>query len=247
MSVGAGDDTSRSEHREGATRASARYDDGLTRDQPLIDPADPPEVADPRGNANARGDEAADAAPPIDLSSKDGLARAYAAHGALVHSFCTRSVGAHRAQDVTQEVFLIAWRKAATFDPARGSLPGWLLGIARFRVLAALRDDGRAPLPRDPGLLHDRLPETQRLSDDQPATGGRSGSDAIDALADRMLVAEVLRTLPARVATVIALSYIDGLTHQEIATRTEIPLGTVKSDIRRGLVTLQHALEDLRG
>jgi RNA polymerase sigma factor (sigma-70 family) len=162
-------------------------------------------------------------------TADDGLRAAYEAHGGLVHRFCARSLGPHAAQDVTQEVFLIAWRKRSTFDPARGSLAGWLLGIARFRVLGALRDHGASTTsPSDRLVLPDAM---------MP--------DAVDALADRLLVADVLRALPERAATAITLSFLQGLSHQEVADRMEVPLGTVKSDIRRGLERLHRALGDV--
>lgn len=182
------------------------------------------------GAAASTGRERRDAAVEhVFASADDGLRAAYDAHGGLVYRFCARSLGPHAAQDVTQEVFLIAWRKRSTFDPTRGSLAGWLLGIARFRVLGALRDRG-APT----ASASDRLTPPEVML-----------PDAVDALADRLLVADVLRALPDRAATAITLSFLQGLSHQEVADRMEVPLGTVKSDIRRGLERLQRALGDV--
>ena len=77
----------------------------------------------------------------------------YAEHRALVHSFCRRSLDAGRAADATQDVFLAAWRSRDRYRPDAGTLAGWLLGIARFKVIDVLRAEGRhadwtPPAPR---------------------------------------------------------------------------------------------------
>ena len=75
----------------------------------------------------------------------------YAEHGALVHSFCRRSLDPARAADATQDVFLAAWRSRDRYRPDAGTLAGWLVGIARFKVIDILRADGRQPrLVADP-------------------------------------------------------------------------------------------------
>jgi RNA polymerase sigma-70 factor (ECF subfamily) len=167
----------------------------------------------------------------LDGSFRDGsddvLRRAYDQHGALVYSFCRRAVGADHAKDVTQEVFLTAWRQRERFDPQRGALPGWLIGIARNKVLEFLRrrqlhliDDGHAP-------------SREVVS-----------PDAVDGLAQRMAVASALAQLPNRAQMLITLAFTEQLTHPEIADRTGLPLGTVKSDIRRGLQRLRQYVDD---
>ena len=74
----------------------------------------------------------------------------YDEHGSLVYSFCRRSLGPERAADATQEVFIAAWKSRTRYRPEAGTMAGWLLGIARYKVIDVLRADGRAPLPRDP-------------------------------------------------------------------------------------------------
>lgn len=157
----------------------------------------------------------------------DSLRRAYELHGPLVHTFCRRSVGADRANDVTQEVFLTAWRQHHRYEPAKGSLAGWLVGIARFKVLEALRRR----------QLH-------LIDDEQPtATTSMVSPDDVEAMADRMLLSAALEELPERARSVVGLAFREQLTHQEIAERTALPLGTVKSDIRRSLDRMRRHLE----
>lgn len=166
---------------------------------------------------------------------RDGDERAlrevYEAHGALVHSFCRRTLGAEAA-DVTQEVFLEAWRNRHRFDASRGTIPGWLLGIARFRVIDALRSAGRRPdLVAEPG--------EQGAS----AGGPAADMDTVTRMAERMLIATAMEQLPERARQAVHLAFYEELTHTEIAERCGVPLGTVKSDIRRGLERLRRHLE----
>jgi len=155
------------------------------------------------------------------------LERIYREHSSLVYSYCRRTLGEHRAADATQEVFLAAWRSRERYRPEAGSLAGWLMGIARFKVIDAYRAAQRNPA--DPaGDRHEEL-----------------GADAeeLDHIAQRMVVAEALLTLPERSRELVRMAFFDDRTHREIAEISGIPLGTVKSDIRRGLQRLQRHLE----
>jgi len=166
----------------------------------------------------------------LDVTFRDGpqdvLRRAYDRHGPLVYTFCRRSVGAELANDVTQEVFITAWRQRHRYDPDRGVLAGWLIGIARNKVLEALRRR-RLHLIDDEGSSS---PELQT-------------PDVVDALADRLVLADALGQLPIRAQRLITMAFHEQLTHAEIADRTGLPLGTVKSDIRRGLDRLRRHVD----
>jgi RNA polymerase sigma factor (sigma-70 family) len=156
----------------------------------------------------------------------DALQRAYERHGSLIYTFCRRSVGPDQAKDVTQEVFITAWRMRHRFDPQRGSLAGWLIGIAKNKVREALRRR----------QLH-------LINDDHAPSVGLISPDDVDQLADRMMLAEALDQLPQRAQLLITMAFQEELTHLEIAERTSLPLGTVKSDIRRGLARLRRYVE----
>jgi RNA polymerase sigma factor (sigma-70 family) len=158
--------------------------------------------------------------------SNDALRRAYELHGRLVHSYCRRALGPDRANDVTQEVFITAWKIRERYDPTKGSLPGWLMGITRNKVLDALRR-------RQLHLIDDET---------SPPLTVTAAVD-VEAMADRMLLADALEQLGERARMVITLAYKEDLTHQQIAQRTSLPLGTVKSDLRRGLDRLRRHLE----
>lgn len=154
------------------------------------------------------------------------LRLAYDAHGSVIFSFCRRSLGNDLASDVTQEVFVAAWRNRGRYDPRKGTLRSWLFGIARYKVLNALR--GRPPLH----AVHDVDEERVRVDP----------SD-VDRLADRLVLEEAMAGLSDRAREILHLAYAEDLTHQQIAERTRLPLGTVKSDIRRALARLRLELE----
>jgi RNA polymerase sigma-70 factor (ECF subfamily) len=164
------------------------------------------------------------------LASGDesALKAAYDAHGQLVFSFCRRSLGPERAADATQDVFLAAWRSRERYRPEAGTLAGWLLGIARYKVIDVMRSDGRAPIPKD-------------LSGADEVAG--TAEEAVVAAAERMLMAEAIATLPERAQEMVRLAFFEDLTHAQISERCAVPLGTVKSDIRRSLGRLRRHLE----
>ncbi len=155
------------------------------------------------------------------------LRAAYDAHGGLVYSICRRSLDGETAKDVTQEVFVSAWRGREQFDPRRGSLAAWLVGITKRRIIDHLRSEGR---------------HADRRADEASATPASDESD-VERVGDRMLVADGLRQLPGPTREIIELAFVHDLTHQQIAERTGTPLGTVKSTIRRGLLRIKDHME----
>ncbi|MFJ9037211.1 sigma-70 family RNA polymerase sigma factor [Streptomyces sp. NPDC102406] len=170
----------------------------------------------------------------------DGLARgeeacleaAFRRWGTLVHTLALRSLGDFReAEDVTQQVFLAAWRGRGTFDPRRGALGAWLVGITRRKVADALSARTRRT---DLAVLlgADASPAPAPLTDDMACR-----------VLDQVVVARELAQLPAAQRTVLRLAFYDDLTHSQIAERTGWPLGTVKSHARRGMNRLRTRLD----
>ena len=156
----------------------------------------------------------------------DALKAAYQHHATLVYTFCRRTIDEGRAKDVTQEVFISAWRSRARYEPSKGSLAGWLVAIARNRIIDNVRAEQRHSDRRASGAPNEVLVDSQ-----------------VDRIADRLLIAEALRCLTDRARQVVAMHYFDDLTLRQIAERTQQPLGTVKSDLRRGLARIRHQLE----
>ena len=165
-------------------------------------------------------------------SGRAPLRDAYDAHGSLVYSICRRALDEHAAKDVTQEVFVSAWRGRHQFDPERGTLAGWLVGITKRRIIDHLRSERR---------------HADRRSEELHETPDHQAEPAVDRTVDRMVVADALRQLPKRTREIIELAYVHDLTHHDIAERTGVPLGTVKSDIRRGLLRIRDQMESTNG
>lgn len=178
--------------------------------------------------AVAPGDDGDDVLATRFVDGDDSVLReVYERYGALVHGFCRKTLGDDLAGDATQEVFVAAWRSRHSYRPEKGELGGWLIGIARFKVIDQLRAARRRPVLTDDGTVE---PE-----------GGDPG--AVDALADRLLVGQALDHLPERARSMLELAFYGDLTHAQISDTTGVPLGTVKSDIRRGLSRLRRHLE----
>ena len=169
--------------------------------------------------------------------ARSRLREVYDRHGALVYAICRKALGPTAAADVTQDVFVSAWQARHQFDPHRGALGAWLVGITKRKIVDHVRGEQRHAARRaDAG---DARARGVVAADDQP-------EDRVDRIAQRMEVAHTLATLPERPREVISLAYVHGLTHQEIADRTAIPLGTIKSDIGRGLLALRNFMEPAR-
>ncbi|MEH1165340.1 RNA polymerase sigma factor [Micromonospora sp. CPCC 205539] len=174
--------------------------------------------------------------PPVDaldLRFRAGddvaLREAYDRYGrAVLHLATSMLANRSDAEDVTQATFVAAWLGRDTFDPAKGSLIGWLLGIGRRKVIDRMRASARET----------RVVETVR----QLPEPARTDPDP-DRVVDRLVIADELARLPDDQRHMLELAFYDDLTHQQIATVTGVPLGTVKSHIRRGMASLKRRWE----
>lgn len=138
------------------------------------------------------------------------------------------------AEDVSQEVFVRAWRASATYDPARGSALTWLLTITRNAALDAVRT--KRPVPVDSDVL-ERV--VGAVLGDGPEEQAERNDESARAIAR-------LRTLPEDQARAVVLSLMGGCTAAEISAREQIPLGTAKTRIRSGLRRLRESMKEER-
>jgi RNA polymerase sigma factor (sigma-70 family) len=154
---------------------------------------------------------------------------AYERHGSAVLYLAQRLLG-NRAdsEDVTQLTFVAAWTGRDSFDPQRGTMLGWLLGIARRKAVDRLRSAAR----------EQRTTETVQSQQTAP-----DADETPERIVDRLVVADELGRLPDEQRRTLELAFFDDLTHPQIATVTGLPLGTVKSHIRRGMANLRRRWE----
>jgi RNA polymerase sigma-70 factor, ECF subfamily len=138
------------------------------------------------------------------------------------------------AEDITQDVYMQIWKKADTFDPARGSALAWIITISRSRALDKMRSSK--------ALLRHENP-TEELGNLLCSGPDPEHNSSLSERAQ--LVRRSLFELPPIQRTVIELAFFDGLTQSEIAGHTAIPLGTVKSRIRTGMKRLREELSVL--
>lgn len=147
-----------------------------------------------------------------------------------VYSVALRAVSdKQKAEEVVQDTFLKIWRSAARFDPDKGAAAGWIFTITKRTAIDLSRRELRVPVPSE-------------IADES------SVPDGIDDLWSSWQVNRALSSLPQDQRQAVDLFVICGLTHAEVATRLDIPLGTVKTRIYGGLKRLRQSVAaDLQG
>ena len=162
---------------------------------------------------------------------KDALAEAFERWGPMVHTIALRSSGNHHdAEDITQQVFVSAWRSRESLRDDAGSLGGWLAAITRRRCVDLYRSRAR-----------ERRNETAVavvIESEVPGHGDR--------VTEQVLLAQELLDMGDPRATVIRLAIIEDRPYEDIARILDMPLGTVKSHVRRGLRSLRVRLEEVK-
>ncbi|WP_339845669.1 sigma-70 family RNA polymerase sigma factor [uncultured Halopseudomonas sp.] len=153
----------------------------------------------------------------------------YRLTSAKLFGICKRMlVQSSDAEDVLQEVYLTVWAKASQFDAQRGKPDTWLTTIARSKCIDRLRLGG---VDRHTDLIDlDQLPEPEKI-------------DPVEFASDKQRLDNCLSNLQNQHRTVIRTAFLDGCTYHDLAARTGVPLGTMKSWIRRGLMSLKACLE----
>lgn len=166
----------------------------------------------------------------IGRGERPALATLYARTSSKLYGICLRLLGSEQdAQDVLHDAYLTVWRNAARFDPAKASAITWLAVLTRNKAIDRLRQR-RGPT--------EQIEAAAELPDDGP-----SAIDLIERDEDRNRLTNCLDQLDERARTLIRSAFFIGFSYPELADQQGVPLGTMKSWIRRGLTNLRGCLE----
>ena len=159
------------------------------------------------------------------------LGELYDRYGRIVFGVLYRTLGAAEpAEEVAQDAFHAAWRRAGTYRPDRGSVRTWLLAIARNAAIDWRRTKGK------------RSEREAVIDEAAELTEETRVDDRVIASLQAERVREALAALPVEQRTVLTLAFWSGLSQSEIASRTGVPLGTIKSRVRLGMSKLRLSL-----
>ncbi|WP_294013208.1 sigma-70 family RNA polymerase sigma factor [Sphingomonas sp.] len=166
----------------------------------------------------------------IASGNRGALAELYERTSSKLFGICVRVLGSEaEAEDVLQEVFLTVWNKADRFDPVKASPITWLAVMARNKAIDRLR------IRR---LRTEPLDSAAEIKDERP-----SALDVLERAQEQQRLAGCLEELDEQQRAMIRSAFLDGATYPELARREGVPLGTMKSWIRRGLVRLRGCLQ----
>jgi RNA polymerase sigma factor (sigma-70 family) len=157
------------------------------------------------------------------------------AFGGLIWSLARRfSASAADAEDATQEIFLEVWRSAARYDRAMGSEAVFITTIARRRLIDRVRS-------------RKRRPATEEFDEEAPPPGARDTPDLGAQTVELSIAARALEQLGDAEREMLLMGIVEGMSHSEIAAATGKPIGTVKTQLRRGLIKVRTLLGTLDG
>ena len=158
----------------------------------------------------------------------------YDRHAGASFSLAYRMVGDRvTAEDISQEAFLSIWRSRLRYQPERGSVRTWVLGIVHHRAIDALRRN----------LVHERRRSSAEGIEERHEASERTDAE-VARREDARHVRAALADLPDEQCRVIELAYFGGFSHSQIAEMLEMPIGTVKGRMRLGLDKLRRGLQE---
>ncbi len=171
--------------------------------------------------------------PRVARGERDAVRQCLEKYRGLVWSLARRVLGnGPEAEDAVQEIFIELWQKADRYDPSKGKEATFIAVLTRRRLIDKLRRTNARPDGR-PSEFTDAV---------APASGGVGPAAQLELTDEVRRIREAMAELKPPQPEVLRLAVCDGLTHQEVAERLALPLGTVKSHCRRGLIRLREAL-----
>jgi RNA polymerase sigma factor (sigma-70 family) len=189
-------------------------------------------IAQQRWEVRVRSEADALLAERFTTGDEAVLTDVYQRWSALVYTIALRATGnAEDAADITQSVFVAAWRGRSGFDPSSGSLPGWLVGITRNRIADHWSARTKQIKVAEAVTIQTSRDEISRVTPNS------------EEIVDRVLMADEISRLGDPQRRIIELAFFQDMTHSQIAKLLDLPLGTVKSHVRRSLERLRKRLE----
>ncbi len=168
------------------------------------------------------------------VGDEHALAHFYDGTNRTVYGLALRILGdPSSSEDVTMEVYLQVWRTAGNYDPQRGTVLSWLVTLLRSRAIDCLRSRKARRAE-----LEENVDEVVNLRDSRPGPELASVADARS-----RIVQKAMAQLSPDQREAIELAYFSGLSHAEVAVQADLPLGTVKTRIRLGMLHLRKLLE----
>jgi RNA polymerase sigma-70 factor (ECF subfamily) len=171
--------------------------------------------------------------PRIAAGERAAVQECIDTYGGLVWSLARRlSPSPEEAEDAVQEIFIDLWKSADRYDTARASEVTWVAMIARRRLIDRRRATQRVPAHTEiSDVMLETLPDPVRRFD-----------QVIEISSEAAVAAKALQQLKPTQQVILQMAVYQGLTHQEIAEATGLPLGTVKTHVRRGLLHIRRVL-----
>lgn len=161
---------------------------------------------------------------------REALASLYDRTSAKLYGICLRLLGSEaEAEDALQEAYVTVWRNAARFDPAKASAVTWMAVVARNKAIDRLRRRT---------LLTETIDAAAEVPDESP-----TAFDIAQLNQDSVRLSRCLEELEEKPRAMIRAAFLDGASYPDLAKRENVPLGTMKSWIRRGLLSLRGCLE----
>jgi RNA polymerase sigma factor (sigma-70 family) len=203
-------------------------------DQVLVSPGQPRKPAQQGTSMSHLADERDELShllTQVATGSQGAFAELYRRTAAKLFGVCLRMLADHgEAEEALQEIYTTVWRRAESFDAGRASAMTWLMALARNKVIDRLRQ------------RHEHRPshsvDLDDLIDDQPGPAGRA-----EASEEHRRLRECLDALEPKQRQSVREAFFSGSTYSELAARCQVPLGTMKSWIRRGLLQLRTCLD----
>ena len=184
-------------------------------------------------------EEAADEALMAQLAAGDDqpIVSLMVRYAPRVLTLAMTAVDRSSAEEIVQEVFTAVWRSAKSFDPAKGTFRDWVLQIARNHIANELRRRQRRPNSHC---------SADELTWNNAAEFGPEPPELVWREMRRQALHAAVDALPPKQRQALSLAFFDELSHQQVATMLDVPLGTAKTRIRTALTSLKHQLTPLR-